>query len=112
MDKKTFLERITEIGSCEDEVKRRSLLTEVSEEVSKVYDNSELLNTTINTLNTTIEKNNEEIERVQSANMELWLKVNAQKSEAQISEDITGVKKEPEKTYKSYDEIAEGFLKK
>ena len=39
MDKDTFLSKIAEIGTISDEVERRKLLTEVSDEVSKVYDN-------------------------------------------------------------------------
>ena len=39
MDKDTFLSKITEIGTISDDVERRKLLSEVSDEVSKVYDN-------------------------------------------------------------------------
>lgn len=111
MDKDTFLSKINEIGTCDDEVKRRSLLTEVSDEVVKVYDNSEVLSTTINTLNATIVKDKEEIERVQRTNMELWTKVNAQKSSDEVVENATGIKKEPEKEYKSYEELSNSFIK-
>ena len=111
MDKETFLSKINEIGTCEDEVKRRSLLTEVSDEVVKVYDNSEVLSTTINTLNETIVKDKAEIDRIQSVNMTLWTQVNAQKSSDEVIENATGVKKEPEKEYKSYDELSTKFIK-
>ena len=39
MEKQDFLQKITEIGSCEDDVQRRSMLAELSEEVGKDYDN-------------------------------------------------------------------------
>ena len=38
MDKELFLNKITEIGTCDDDVTRRSLLTELSDEVSSVFD--------------------------------------------------------------------------
>ena len=38
MDKDTFLSKITEIGTISDDVERRKVLSEISDEVSKVYD--------------------------------------------------------------------------
>ena len=109
MDKNSFLNKIKEIGSCEDDVNRRSMLTELSDEVSKVFDNNELLNTTINSLNESLTKTNKDLEDTQKANMQLWLKVGTQKQDAQVQENATGIPKEPEKEYKSYEELAKQF---
>lgn len=111
MDKNTFLDKIKEIGSCEDDVNRRTMLTNLSDEVSKVFDNNELLNTTINSLNDSLTKANKDLEDTQKANMQLWLKVGEQKQDSQVQENATGIPKQPEKTYKDYDELAKGFMK-
>jgi len=111
MDKNTFLDKIKEIGSCEDDVNRRTMLTNLSDEVSKVFDNNELLNTTINSLNDSLTKANKDLEDTQKANMQLWLKVGEQKEDSQVQENATGIPKQPEKTYKSYDELSKGFIK-
>ena len=74
MDKDTFLERIKEIGTCDDEVKRREILSEVSDEISKIYDINNDLSSTNETL-----KN--DIEKVRETNMQLFLKVEGQKTE-------------------------------
>ena len=62
MDKDTFLSRITEIGTVSDDVERRRLLTEVSDEVSKVFDNIDTLNGSIASLNEELTKSKEESE--------------------------------------------------
>ena len=111
MDKETFLSKIKGVGSCEDDVQRRKLLTEIEEEIVKVYDNTDLLKTTNETLTNTIKEKDNKIQEVQGYNMELWLKLDSQKSEKEVSRDITGIEKEPEKTYKSYDELANEFFK-
>lgn len=96
MDKETFLSKITEIGTCEDNSTRLSMLAEVSEEVSKVYDdlatNETNYKTTIDTLNETIKNKDEKMTKLQEANMDLFLRVNAQKSKEQQTQDNTGIK--------------------
>ena len=92
MDKDTFLSKITEIGTCEDDVQRRTLLAEVSDAVSQVYDDNTNHLTTIDTLNNTITANNERITKLNEANMSLYLRVTEQKSESQVRQDTTGIR--------------------
>lgn len=68
MNKETFLERIKEIGTCEDDVKRREILSDVSTEIEKIYDDYDLLKTS----NDKYIKDNETL---REANMKLFLKV-------------------------------------
>ncbi len=79
MDKETFLSKILEVGTITDDVERRTLLTEISDEVSKVYDDMDGLNTTIDSLKTNLTKTNENLEKAQAENMKLFLRVGEQK---------------------------------
>ena len=97
MDKETFLSKILEVGTLEDDVQRRTLLTEISDSVSEVYDNVDSLNTTIESLNTNLTKVNTDLENAQKENMKLFLRVGEQKSGADINKSNTGFDKEPEK---------------
>ena len=68
MEKQEFLNRVTAIGSCDDDVQRRELLTQLSEEASKDYDAMATLTET----NKTLTNDNEAL---RSANMKLFLRV-------------------------------------
>lgn len=68
MDKAEFLNKIKEIGTCEDEATRRTLLTEMSDDVSTLYDRADKLETENKDY---IERN----EKLRKANMELFLQV-------------------------------------
>ena len=92
MDKDTFLSKITEIGTCEDELQRRTLLADVCDAVSAVYDENQTHQTTIETLNNTITENNEKISKLNEANMNLFLRVGEQKSQSQVQMDSTGIR--------------------
>lgn len=90
MDKTEFNEAIKAIGTCEDEVQRRSLLLELEENVSSIFDsNSELTE-----LNTKLSEANESLK---SDNMKLFLKVGETKTEAESFKDKTGLEKPKEK---------------
>lgn len=68
MEKQDLLNRITAIGSCDNDAERREMLTQLSEEASKDYD----------TLATLTEQNNNLLndnEALRSANMKLFLRV-------------------------------------
>lgn len=68
MDKETVLAKIKEIGTCEDDATRRSLLADLSEGVSADYDS----------LSESTSKNEEltaEITRLQEHNMKLFLQI-------------------------------------
>lgn len=84
MEKQDFLNRITAIGSCDDDVQRRELLSQLSEEASKDYDNLATLTET----NTTLMSDNETLRQ---ANMKLFLRVGADKDPDEQNKDKTGV---------------------
>lgn len=90
-DKDTFLSKVQEIGTCEDDVQRRTMLAELSEGVSKVYDDYSTNQTTITELNNTITKNNEDMEKLRQANMSLFLRVGENKTQTQVTKGSTGV---------------------
>ena len=105
MDKTEFLGKITEIGTCEDDVQRRSMLDELRDSVSEVYDN----NDTLTKANQEYETANEKLRK---ANMEMFLKIGEQKSPEQVIKDTTGV--DPDKNKKrSFDDLFDekGYLK-
>lgn len=97
MNKDTFLERIKEIGTLEDMVEARTKLTELSDEVISVFDT-----------NTDLENKNrqylEDNEKLRSANMQLFLRVGADKTEEEIKTDKVG-KTEEEKEPRKFEDL-------
>lgn len=87
MDKQTFLDKLKAIGTSEDETERRTMLSELTDEVSRVYDEN-------STLTETNQSYLEDMEKLRSANMQLFLRVGENKTPGQINEDKTGVKDE------------------
>lgn len=73
MEKEELLQRLDEIGTCEDDVQRRTLLTEVRDSVSEVFDS----NASLVEQNSTLTTDNE---RIKGENMKLYLRV-TEKSE-------------------------------
>lgn len=98
MDKNTFLEKIKTIGTCEDEVERRTLLAEISDEVSLIYDNNELLTT-----------NNEKYvadnEKLREANMKLFTRLGEQKSPQEINQNSTGIPNNPVEDKRKFEDL-------
>ena len=87
MNKQDFLDRLKSIGTTEDDVERRTMLSELTDEVNRVYDeNSSLVES-----NKSYQEDNE---KLRSANMQLFLRVGENKTQTQINEDITGVKEQ------------------
>lgn len=103
MTKDEFLEKIKEIGTCEDDVSRRTLLAEMTDSVSKIYDDIDASNSTINSLNETISKNNEDMEKLRQANMNLFLRVGVDKTPSEVLEDTKGIKTETKEKRKFED---------
>lgn len=97
MDKNEFLEMVKQIGTIEDEVERRTKLTELTDNVSSIFDsNVELM-----------EKNKqfeEDNEKLRNANMQLFLRVGANKTEKEVQEDQVG-KVEEEKEPRKFDDL-------
>ena len=98
MDKELFIEKIKEAGLSEDMVAVRGILAEIQDEVSKVYDESI-------SMSETLKQNEIDMESLRKANMDLFKKLGTNDKP-----DETGIKQEPPKEYKSYDELAKGFM--
>ena len=80
MDRELINARITEIGTCEDDVQRRELLTAFQEDLNK--DSDEL-----STLRANNERLNNENEGLRSANMKLFLRIGDHKSPEEIAKE-------------------------
>lgn len=104
MTKDEFLEKIKEIGTATDDVSRRTLLAEMTDDIGKVFDDIDANNSTINNLNETISKNNEDMEKLREANMSLFLRLGSEKSSTQMVEDTTGIKTE-EKPKRKFEDL-------
>lgn len=63
-----FLQKIEEIGTCEDDVQRRTLLTEMRDSISEVFDSNDKLTEENSKLTT-------DNERILGENMKLFLRV-------------------------------------
>ena len=84
MKKSEFADKIKAIGTCEDDVQRRTLLAELEEDAAKDYDELERLGTENQTLSTANET-------LRDANMKLFLRVGETKTEEQKKKDETGI---------------------
>lgn len=97
MDKNQFLEMVKQIGTIEDEVERRTKLTELSDSVSGIFDSNVELNEKV--------KNYEEDnEKLRSANMQLFLRVGANKTEKEIQDGKVG-KTDEEKEPRKFEDL-------
>lgn len=96
MDKQQYLDTLTEIGTCEDETRRRDLLASLHTESATLFDNNAALTTANKNLTT-------DNENLRSANMKLFLQVGSRKTDGQRKEDTTGVKEQPESKLKYED---------
>ena len=82
-----FTNAINVIELSEDDVERRTMLSELEDEVTRVYDeNSNLTKSNQSVL--------EDNEKLRSANMQLFLRVGENKTPEQVNLDTTGVKDE------------------
>lgn len=104
MDRDAMLSKITEIGTCEDDVKRRTLLTEISDEVTKIYDSADENTTNIESLKKEIEKNKEDMEELRKANMTLFKRLGAEKTPEEQKMVSTGIK-EPEEHKRKFEDL-------
>lgn len=98
MDKKAFLDTLTNIGTCEDATQRRDMLANLHKEAETLFDN----NATLTTENESFKADNETL---RSANMKLFLQVGANKTPEQRKHDQNGHPEgEPEKKL-TYDDL-------
>ena len=97
MNKQEFLDAIKEIGTIEDDVERRTKLTELTDSISTIFDS----NVDLMEKNKKFEEDNE---KLRSANMQLFLRVGANKSEKEIQQDQTG-QTEEEKDPRKFEDL-------
>lgn len=95
MEKQEFLDLITSIGTCEDEVQRRESLATLSEKASELFDANAKFTEDNKNLTT---KNNE----LQEANMKLFLRVGVI-PEPNVPDNNHGNDSEPKKM--TYDDL-------
>lgn len=98
MEKKEFIDTLTEIGTCEDETRRRDLLATLNTEASTLFDN----NATLTTQNASLTSDNENL---RAANMKLFLQVGQQKDTAEKMKDTTGIQQEQPAKKKSFNDL-------
>lgn len=90
MKKEEFNEKLQEIGTLEDIADVRVKLAELTDDMAKVFDDGL-------SLEESNKKLTEENDKLRSANMELFLRVGANKSDEEIKEEKIGKEeKEPE----------------
>lgn len=75
MNLEEMLNKLTEIGTCEDDAQRRTSITEISDEIKTIFGNNEKLTSD----NAELDK---QIKKVQEHNMQLYLKVQGQNAKA------------------------------
>lgn len=97
MNKDEFLEVIKEIGTIDDDVERRTKLSELTESINTIFDT----NTDLMEKNRKFEEDNE---KLRSANMQLFLRVGANKTEKEIQEDQIG-KTDEEKEPRKFEDL-------
>ena len=105
MERDDILKRITDIGTCEDEVERRNLLTSLTNDMGKVFDERDTNKNMIDSLNTTIKENNEKIDKLRESNMSLFLQVTEDKQSNNVpTGEIPEENKEKRKFEDLFDE--------
>lgn len=100
MDREEFENSIKEIGTCEDEVKRRELLTSLNDKMGNVFDDNA-------TLKADNDKYKEENDRLIESNRKYFMRLETQKTEKEKQDDITGdegKKEEPRKFEDLFDD--------
>lgn len=98
MDREEFLSKIKAAGTCEDEVERRTMLTEIYEESEHVLDHSSQVEADLN-------KIKEENETLRQANMKLFLKVGETKTPEERRKDETGLDDPEEPKRRKYEDL-------
>lgn len=104
MDKAQLLKMIKDVGTCEDDVQRRTMLAELNDEVSNLFDDRETLKTDKESLEASNEQYKTDNETLRQANMKLFLRVGSDKTDKQQKEDSTGIKT-PDVSKRSFDDL-------
>lgn len=90
--KQEFLDRIQAIGTCEDEVERRTLLSDLSEDGAAIFDDYDAAETA---RKSAVEDN----EKLRAANMKLFLRV----GDKQEPDPVPG--NEPQKEKRKFESL-------
>lgn len=98
MDKETFEEKIKELGSLESAEEMRAGLAELAEGVNPLFEAN-------SNLTTQHESDVIEMEKLRSANMDLFTRLGSQKTPQQTIEEQTGLKQEESKPRRSFDDL-------
>ena len=109
MNKEELLKSITDIGTCEDVNIQREMLSTLTENVTKVFDEYDLLQEGTKTLEEKLKTKEEELKVSNEYNMKMFLKLQSEKEES-FMERETGIKEEPKKEYKSFNELGKNYL--
>lgn len=91
MDKNEFLKAIKKIGTTEDITEIRTQLTELSDKVGEVFDSNVTLTEQNSNYQKDIDSYKEDMEKLRSANMKLFLRVGSEKTEQEITKEKTGI---------------------
>lgn len=105
MDKEQFLKAIKDIGTEEDEVQRRDLLTKLSDDINNIFDTNESLKQTNETLTQEKTQYEQDMETLRQANMKLFLRVGAEKTEEEIKASKIGVEVKEEKKPREFKDL-------
>lgn len=97
MDKKEFEEKIKEIGTCEDEVQRRELLTSLNDQMGNIFDDNQ-------TLRDENSKYKEDNDRLIESNRKYFLRLETQRTEREQLEDTTGIKP-PDESKRKFEDL-------
>lgn len=93
MLKEDFTTRMAEIGSCEDDVERRTLIANLTKDVETDYDERDSLTQQNKQLA-------DDLDKTQKANMDLFLQVTAKKEP-----DGNGGEPEPEPEKRKFEDL-------
>lgn len=96
MEKQEFIEALTQIGTCEDDVQRRELITALQDEAVKDYDSLSAMTEQNATLTA-------DVESLREANMKMFLRLGESKSGAEILQNSTGIEDKPKEKRKFED---------
>lgn len=106
MERKDFLEAIQNIGACEDDAQRRSLLSNLQNEVNADYDRIDSLTAENKTLS-------DANKSLQEYNMNLFKQIGAARTKEEEIKDETGHEGDPTPKPKRYEDLFDekGVLK-
>ena len=98
MNKEEILKKLREVGTLEDDVARRDILSELEQELTKTFDETE-------TFKTTSEQLKEDNEKLREANMKLFLRVGDTKTAEERKKESTGIEEEEEPEPRKFEDL-------